>query len=157
MASHFAAIANVTAEKDQKESASLSVPMEMSNDSPVAAMKCIPSTNTVESLRMLRYILEDIIAVQVKLESLLLPVWKGPTQTLRRIVQFMSKPHLFLYFISAVVTSFKCMLLYTLCKDSSHAQVFQGFDSVRRRNLPRQPVLEVFIGLMACSWQNNIF
>jgi hypothetical protein len=77
VASHFAAIANVTAEKDQKESASLSVPMEMSNDSPVAAMKCIPSTNTVESLRMLRYILEDIIAVQVKLESLLLPVWKG--------------------------------------------------------------------------------
>jgi hypothetical protein len=96
------------------QSAWLSMPMAMSsNDSPVAALKSIPSTNTVESSWMPHYILEDIIAapghgrvccylcggIAFKLASCC-------------IMKSTSKPSLFLYGISVVVSSFNCMLLY---------------------------------------------
>lgn len=107
-------IANITAKKKQMQSAWLSMPMAMSsNDSPVAALKSIPSTNTVESLWMPHYILEDIITapghgrvccylcggIAFKLASCC-------------IMKSTSKLSLFLYGISVVVSSFNCMLLY---------------------------------------------
>ena len=78
-------IANNTAEKNQKGSAPLLSRMAMSNDSSqAAALKSIPSTNTVESTRMHHYLLEDIIAIPVG-ESVVICV-EGSHPSLRRIV-----------------------------------------------------------------------
>jgi|Transcript_16536 hypothetical protein len=61
-------LATIAAKKNRKKESSgrSSTPVGLSNsDSPVAALESIPSTNTVESLRMRRYLLEDIIATPV--------------------------------------------------------------------------------------------